>query len=62
VLAELRRLVYYHAAHFDVLNAEPCLENFGAWPYDRRTDADYCNSMFAEFSAHNRVVDFRFSV
>ena len=46
----------YTAAHFDVLNAGPCLENFGGWPYDRRTDAGYRNAMFAEFSAHDRVV------
>ena len=46
----------YTAAHFDVLNAGPCQENFGAWPYDRRTDAGYRNAMFAEFSAHDRVV------
>ena len=46
----------YSAAHFDVLNAGPCMENFGNWPYDRRTDAGYRNAMFAEFSAHDRVV------
>ena len=46
----------YTAAHFDVLNAGPCRENFCDWPYDRRTDAGYRNAMFAEFSAHDRVV------
>jgi len=46
----------YNAAHFDVLNAGPCMENFGSWPYDRRTDAGYRNAMFTEFSAHDRVV------
>jgi hypothetical protein len=46
----------YSAAHFDVLNAGPCMENFGRWAYDRRTDAGYRNAMFAEFSAHDRVV------
>ena len=46
----------YTAAHFDVLNAGEVLENFGSWPYDRKTDANYRNGMFAEFSAHDRVV------
>jgi hypothetical protein len=46
----------YNAAHFDVLNAGTCLESFGAWSYDRRTDAGYRNAMFAEFSTHDRVV------
>ncbi len=46
----------YTAAHFDVLNAGPCRENFGDWPYDRRTNADYRNAMFAEFTTHDRVV------
>ncbi|HWB96912.1 MAG TPA: hypothetical protein VG672_09425, partial [Bryobacteraceae bacterium] len=46
----------YTAAHFDVLNAGACRENFGSWPYDRQTDAGYRNGMFAEFSAHDRVV------
>jgi hypothetical protein len=46
----------YSAAHFDVLNAAPCSENFGSWPYDRRTDSRYRCGMFAEFSAHDRVV------
>lgn len=46
----------YSAAHFDVLNAGPCLENFGSWPYDRKADSKYRCGMFAEFSAHDRVV------
>ena len=46
----------YTAAHFDVLNAGPCLENYGSWPYDRREDAGCRDAMFAEFSRHNRVV------
>jgi hypothetical protein len=46
----------YTAAHFDVLNAGPCLESFGEWPYDRKMDAAYRNTLFAEFSAHDRVV------
>jgi hypothetical protein len=46
----------YNAAHFDVLNAGPCRENFGSWPYDRETNAAYRNAMFAAFSSHDRVV------
>jgi hypothetical protein len=46
----------YNAAHFDVLNAGPCRENFGVWPYDRKTNAGYRNAMFAEFTAYDRVV------
>ena len=46
----------YTAAHFDVLTAGTCQENFGDWPYDRKADAGYRNAMFAQFSAHDRVV------
>jgi hypothetical protein len=45
----------YTAAHFDG-NSGPCLENFGEWSYDKRTDAGYRNAIFAEFSGHDRVV------
>jgi hypothetical protein len=46
----------YSAAHFDVLNAGSCMENYGSWPYDRKTDSEYRDGMFAQFSGHNRVV------
>ncbi|MGD0123775.1 MAG: hypothetical protein ABSF46_00350 [Terriglobia bacterium] len=46
----------YTAAHFDVLNAGPCLENYGSWPYDRKMDSEYRDGMFAQFSLHDRVV------
>ncbi len=46
----------YTAAHFDVLNAGPCLENYGSWPYTRAMDAEYRAGMFAQFSRHDRVV------
>ncbi|MCW5983102.1 MAG: hypothetical protein KIT09_33745 [Bryobacteraceae bacterium] len=51
---ELRKK--YTAAHFDVLNAGPCEENYGSWPYDRKAGSGYRTGMFAEFSAHDRVV------
>ena len=46
----------YNAAHFDVLTAGPCLENYGSWPYTREMDSAYRDGMFSEFSRHNRVV------
>jgi hypothetical protein len=46
----------FSAAHFDVLNAGPCLESFGTWPYDRAADSRYRNEMFALFSGNDRVV------
>ena len=46
----------YTAAHFDVINAFPCRENYGSWAYDRKMESGFRNSMFAQFSAHDRVV------
>ena len=46
----------YTAAHFDVLNAGTCLENYGSWAYDRKMNSQFRNAMFAQFSQHDRVV------
>jgi hypothetical protein len=46
----------YTAAHFDVLNAGTCMENYGAWSYDRKMNSQFRNAMFAQFSGHDRVV------
>jgi len=39
-----------------VLTAGICRENYGSWTYDRRMDAGFRSSMFAQFSGHDRVV------
>jgi hypothetical protein len=46
----------FSAAHFDVFTAGTCRENHGAWNYDRKMDAGFRSAMFAQFSAHDRVV------
>jgi hypothetical protein len=46
----------YSAAHFDVLTAGTCRENYGSWCYDRKMDAGFRSAMFAQFSAGDRVV------
>jgi hypothetical protein len=45
----------YNAAHFDG-NSGPCLENFGNWPYDRKAESEFRNSIFCEFGIRDRVV------
>jgi hypothetical protein len=32
------------------------MENFGNWPYDRKTDAGYRKTIFSEFGVNDRVV------